>query len=445
MVREGNLGILDRVGRAPYFFNTHKRHLSHNSQPPNFPFNMSRPCQKRRASAAANRKSNLPAKPAGPPPIRHKAKQKAIHNARREERGGRRGRGGRGGRNQNSGGRPSRYQQSRANEGDQDFISFADSGHNFEALYRAGSRRHPIDIDDFAEDGGFSDSDGLDDEEYDPEDMVINLEEEQPMTGTSTSRPPKATVMFTVPAAVTVYKELYRANFALVRMTGRTRYGLYQEDTSADSGASGFISFDQSPASRRPSASSATSVEAIAEPATRETEPEAYNPAHDYVFDWGVKGGMRFSDLHNQNDNYLRMIGGQLWRFTRTHPGLEEAFEYYRPGQARLQQPQKQAQAPTQPAQPAQTRRSQAPPPPPSRTQPQQPAPRGRQSNRPSAPTSSDTYKFPKGAYEGQRFCDVPENYIRTIEGQANILNKWPGFREALQDYNWKTGRRGRV
>jgi hypothetical protein len=402
---------------------------------------MSRPCQKRRASAAANRKSKPPAKPAAPPPIRHKARQKAIHNARREERGGRGGRGGdrggrggRGGRNQYSGGHPSRYQQSRGDEREQDFISFASGGNNFEALHRAGSRRHPIDVDDSPEDGMSSDSGDLDDEEYDPEDMVINLEEDQPITGGSSGRPPRATFMFTVPAAVAVYKQLYRANFALVPMTSRTRYGLYQEDTTADSGASGFISFEPSPASRGASASSATSVEAIAAPQIRKPEREAYNPARDYVFDWGVKQGMRFSDLHDSNDNYLRMIGGQLHRYTKTHLGLEEAFEYWRPGQARLQPP----------GQPAQARPAQAPPPPP-RTQAQQPAPRGgRQSSRSNAPGLSDTYRFHKGAYEGQRLYDVPETYLRTIEGQGNVVNNWPGLRDALQDYNRKTGRRGR-
>jgi hypothetical protein len=415
----------------------HKRHLSHNPHP-NVTIKMSRPCQKRRASAAASRKSKPQAKPAGPPPIRHKARQKAIHNARREERGARGRRGGaRGGRYQTSGGKPPRYQQGRGNESEQDFISFADSGNNFEALHRAGSRRHPIDVDDSLEDREFSDSEDLDDEEYDPENMVINLEEDQPRTGGS--RPPRATVMFTVPAAVMVYKQLYRANFTLLPMTSRTRYGLYQEDTSADSGASGFITFEPSPVSRRASASSATSVEVIAEPEIREPEQQAYNPARDYVFDWGAKQGMRFSDLHNTNDNYLRMIGGQLHRYTKTHLGLEAAFEYYRPGQARLQPPGQPAQA-----RPSQARPSQAPPPPP-RTQVQQPAPRGgRQSSSSNAPALSDTYRFHKGAYEGQRLYDVPETYLRTIEGQGNVVNNWPGLRDALQDYNRKTGRRGR-
>jgi hypothetical protein len=39
----------------------------------------------------------------------------------------------------------------------------------------------------------------------------------------------------------------------------------------------------------------------------------------------------------------------------------------------------------------------------------------------------------------------VPENYLRTIEGMDHVMNKWEGLREALLDFNRKTGRQGRV
>ncbi|KAF1936585.1 hypothetical protein EJ02DRAFT_333639 [Clathrospora elynae] len=383
---------------------------------------MSRPCQKRRATAAANRASKP--KPAGPPPIRHKARQKAIHNARRG--------GGRGGRSQNSGGRPSRNQQS-GDDTQQDFISFASSGNNFHALHR-GSRQDPIeldDTDDAREDGELtasaSDSDDFDDADlHDADDMMINVQMEQPAV--RRARVVRAEVMYTIPEAIAVYRRLLVARFPL--STGsRTRYRLYQVDTSPDSGAS--TSRAPSALSRAFRPSSATSEEPMATreahrpaPAARNPEPEAYNPARDYVFNWGAHSGQRFDAVP---ENYLRTIGGQLYKYMHKRAGLLEAFEYHRPGQARTADPGY----------------SQAPPLPPSAPSQAPLGPRGHM--RSSARSASETYNFHKGQHAGKRLHEVPESYIRTLEGQSSIVNSWPGFKRALQDFNAKMGRQGRA
>jgi hypothetical protein len=39
----------------------------------------------------------------------------------------------------------------------------------------------------------------------------------------------------------------------------------------------------------------------------------------------------------------------------------------------------------------------------------------------------------------------VPENYIRTLEKNPKIRDVWPGFKQALHDFNTKTGRQGRA
>lgn len=110
---------------------------------------------------------------------------------------------------------------------------------------------------------------------------------------------------------------------------------------------------------------------------------EAQNAARDYVFDWGVHSGKRFTEV---SDQYLRTIGGQMYKYAKKHPGLLEAFEYHMPGRARLspkyhkgrpkspsgetkaQKPTPQAQKPTQQAQ----KPTQQAPPQPSSQNPQQ-------------------------------------------------------------------------
>lgn len=364
---------------------------------------MPRPCQKRRASAAAQRKP----KPAGPPPIRHKARQKAIHNARRGR-----------GRGNLSGGQASRNQRSGFDR-EQDFISFASTGNNFQVLHGAGGQYDPISLD-IIEDSGLeegelitdngSDSDDAGDlDEYDADDMMINVQMEQPLTGKEKAR--KAEVMFTVPDAVVIYKALWQAGFPLLP-TGMEKYGLREEDASAESASC--ISLGPSSTSLAPSANSATTI----------ARAQVPNTAGNYVFNWGKYSGSHFLDVP---ENYLRTIGGQLDFYEAKHPGLKEAFAFHRPGQGRTAISH---QPPTQPQQPAQTRK---------------PAPKQRHSTRLNNLPPSETYTFKTGAHKGKKLNEVPENYLRTLEGMKNVVDKWPGLKEALREFNEKTGRRGRV
>ncbi|KAJ4362447.1 hypothetical protein N0V83_010540 [Neocucurbitaria cava] len=378
---------------------------------------MPRPCQKRRASAVANRKP----KPAGPPPIRHKARQKAIHNARRG-----RGRG----RGNLNGGRPSRNRQGE-NDTEQDFISFASSGNNFHVLHRAGSKHNPVALDDMggseleegqlvADDG--SDSDGTDDlDMYDAGDMMINVDIDQSLPCRRKAH--QAEVMFTLPHAISIYREMWASGFPLLT-TRIERYGVQDADTSPESVSD--ISLGQSTTSREPSKSSATSE------ASDDTSV-AHGAARDYVFDFGKYSGLCFTDVP---ENYLRAIGGQLDVYETKHPGLREAFEYYRPGQSRTAPNQSSRRLPqpqTDPKllpQPAQSR--QAPP-------------RKQKAPRPNTQSPSEAYVFAKGSHKGERLHEVPENYLRTLEGMKGVVHKWPGLKAALHDFNEKTGRKGRV
>ncbi|KAL6709168.1 hypothetical protein ACN47E_001984 [Coniothyrium glycines] len=374
---------------------------------------MPRPCQKRRASAAAQRKS----KPAAPPPIRHKARQKAIHNARRGR-----------GRTQNVGGRPSRDQPG-GNETEQDFISFANKGNHFHMLNGTGSRHDPFSLDsnpdmDLEDAERLLESDSEEDDSEDSDmqdagDMMINVAH----TTIARGRGPRAEIMYTIPAAVLIYKDLLRTRFPL-QATSAIRYSIdmaIHTDTEPD------LSLVPSPASEQQGMSSATSVASHASPASNMS-------GRDYVFNWGKYDGQRFSDVP---ENYLRTIGGQLDVYEGRHPGLRAAYEYYRPGQARNAPPA----APTAPKQQTRSQTKQAQPP---KKQQQQPAPR------PSFPRSnmqglSDTYKFTKGPHKGKKLAEVPENYLRTLEGMPKVIEKWPRLIPALQDFNRRTGRTGRV
>ncbi|CAA9959721.1 hypothetical protein PTMSG1_03130 [Pyrenophora teres f. maculata] len=458
---------------------------------------MPRPCQQRRASAAANRKSK-PSKPAGPPPIRHKAKQKAIHNARRG-RGGRGGRGGgRGGNGggrflQNNNGRASQNQQNRDNNMEEDFIPLSSGGNDFNALYRA-SRDDDMDgLPEYRELGSDSetDSDEIDDDDMrDADDIAINVQAGLPST--SFSRPGRAQVMFTVVEAVVMFETMRWSGYPLNLPTTRTRYGLFQEDTTPHSGTN--ISSAPSPASRRLSVSSATSAEAAAAPTARlppptiaasraravpeaptpAAQPDTYNSGRDYVFNWGARSGKRFADiLADPSDPYLRTIGGQLHIFAKKHPGLKEAFDYYMPGQARLAPPrqaqsqasqhQVQRQAPQIQSRPSQAGSSRSQPPPSAPRGPRNPLSNGRSNglssgppqgatsgpssgpprgapNGPSrGPSISDSWRFPRGIYKGKTLHDVPENYIKSMGGNPKIRQSWHGFAEAVQDYREKT------
>lgn len=221
-------------------------------------------------------------------------------------------------------------------QGEQDFIPLV-GGNNFEVLHRS---RRDYDMEDLEEEPGTdgdsdsdsdseTDSDELDDDDMDDtQDISINIEESLP---TNTKRKtPKPTVMFTIPAAVAIYKKMYQSRFLLTTLSLHTRYGLFQEDTSPDSGV--HMSLGSSAVSR-PSSVSATSEEPPVAVEVAVSGLEDHNPARDYVFNWGVNTGKRFIDV---DDKYLRTIGGQLYRYIDKHPGLLEAFEYHRPGQARL-------------------------------------------------------------------------------------------------------------
>ncbi|USP81938.1 hypothetical protein yc1106_09212 [Curvularia clavata] len=361
---------------------------------------MPRPCQRRRASAIANRKSKS-TKPEGPPPIRHKARQKAIHNARRGRGGGRGGRGGRGGgrggQSQNGG---DRFAKGREVREELDFIPLS-GGNNFEALHRArldeytqsseGEISTDSDSDSDSYGGSETDSDELGDEDMeDTEDISINIEESLP---TNTKRkPPRPTVMFTIPAAMAVYKKMYQSRFPLTVLMHRTHYGLFIEDTSPDSGT--YISVASSAVSRRSSVSSAPSEEIVAVEESAVLDLEAQNAARDYVFDWGVHSGKRFTEV---SDQYLRTIGGQMYKYAKKHPGLLEAFEYHMPGCARLERKYHKGRLKSQPGETKAKKPAQQAPP--------QSQPAGTKEKKPTqqAPQPSPQNPSQKGKYRSHK------------------------------------------
>ena len=147
------------------------------------------------------------------------------------------------------------------------------------------------------------------------------------------------------------------------------------------------------------------------------------NPARDYVFDWGKYAGQHFSCVP---EDYLRTIGGQLSRFEPQHPGLREAFDYYRPGPGHVS-------AAKQPS-----------------TQPNQilshrPVPNTNPFHHQNTLSLSDSYTFTHGAHKGKRLVQVDEHYLRTIRNNKHAINTWPGLKAALQDFERKTRNRNRV
>jgi hypothetical protein len=430
------------ISRLISFLNTITHKLRH--------WIMPRPCQRRRESAAAQRKSKPNPKPSGPPPIRHKARQKAIHNARRG-RGGARG-GGRGG---GRGGRPSRSQGSgNGLESNQDFISFANNGNNFNVLYGAGSRKDPIalDGDDSLDDGEISISDSEEDDSDDSEmqdadALTINVEVNQGQRG----RPKRATVMFPMMEALSVYRRLWQASFPLAR-SRTVRFGieapLFVEDLQPSterqmsrypssssisaamvppepvaSSSSFYMPPTSTSASQQPSTSTTTSGASAARQPTADKEK-----ARDYIFDWGAHSGKHFSQVP---ESYLRTIGGNPVLLDK-HPGIKEAFDYHRPSMRRTAPTEKQiARATGAPVQAASQGRVQG----------------SRGNTRPAraAKKAWTTFTFPSGAHANKKLNEVPENYLRTIEGMAHVVNKWVGLKDALLDYNAKTGRQSKI
>lgn len=384
---------------------------------------MPRPCQKRRASAAAQRKP----KPAAPPPIRHKARQKAIHNARRGH-----------GRANNVGGRPSRNESTTA-ETEQDFISLSSKENNFHSLNGTGSRHNPYGLDSNPdmdlEDGELltdDDTESDDSEDLDLReiggDMMINVQVAS--ISTARGRTSKAEVMYTVPAAVLIYEELRRAGFPL-QQSRAVRYGV-EVDTFTNTKPD--LSLVPSVVSQPPVMSSATSL-------VSHVAPDQTAAGRDYTFNWGKYAGQHFLQVP---ENYLRTIGGQLNIYEDKHPGLRAAFEYHRPGQGRNVPQQPRQPQPDLPASRPMTR-SQANRP----TKAQRPQ-HPQNTARPAFPRSnigapSETYRFTKGPHKGRSLSQVPENYLRTLEGMPAVIEKWPRLVPALQDFNRRTGRTGRV
>ncbi|UPX14780.1 uncharacterized protein EKO05_0005252 [Ascochyta rabiei] len=408
---------------------------------------MPRPCQKRRARVAAQRGAN--AKPAPPPPLpKSKAQQK---NNQKPQRGRGRGRG-RGG---NFGGRPTRGQSSY--NGAEEFRSFVDaqrSGNQFGALHnnaRAGgsSSFDAIALDDSddseLEEGELTDDESdMDDSMSDldtdnsADDMMINIGEVRPQKG----RPRRAEVMFTALQAVSIYHTMHQAGFPLAaRKMGRfdasgqvveveveaiytnnhhlTQNSHIKFTDESKAQASSRNAGDRStrsstyvsdfPRGQRPAASKTTNA------APRLPE---HDFVRDYVFDWGRYKNSHISDVP---DSYLRTIGGQSFIFDGRHPGLKEAFDHHRPElRQTATNPQPPAQVPVQ-------------------------APRRTRGGPLNGASSSEKYKFPKGAFKGMRLDQVDENYIRTIEGMSTVVHSWPGLKEALEDFNEKTGRQGKV
>jgi hypothetical protein len=428
---------------------------------------MARPHSRRReAVAAQQRRSNPNPKPAGPPPIRHKARQKAIHNARH-------GRGGKPSRNQRSG-------NGNGNGAEEDYISLSSTGNNFNVLNGRGSRSNPIALDeeDSFEDGELMSDSGSDEEEvddldmYDAEDMMINVQ--VPMPSVYKGKAGRAEVMFPVFEAVRIYTRLYEAGFPLIRRRV-DRYGLYEEDLvpsishtrqpyhhgasqhpraplesnmvvdrrntyhdNPSTQSSSHASHASSAASRQPSASTSTSHASAGAQDSR-------NSARNYTFDWGAHKGAHFTQV---SENYLRTIGGNPDTVDR-HPGLKEAFDYHRPGmrrtvstpqqqqqQQQTRQKQTSVQIPTQqPARENAPESARQPAREPTRP-PLRDVPRGPRRDGQNKPRANwRDFTFPKGAHMGKRLDQVPENYLRTLEGMRHVMRTWTGLEVALQDY----------
>lgn len=410
---------------------------------------MPRPCQKRRARVAAQKGANP--KPAQPPPL---PKSKAPARGK-PQRGRGRGRGGRGGRGGNFGGRPTRGQSS-YDGGAEEFRSFVEaqrSGNQFGALHNnaragGGSSFDPIALDDsdnsnFEEGELTDDGSDMDDSmsEFDTDDssddMMINLGEVRPQKG----RPKRAEVMFTALEATSIYSTMHQAGFPLAaRKMGKFNASGEIVEVEIDAvftngysiAQRSHIDFTEQLQSRihipsRSAGDRSTRSSAYVSDFPRGQPPAASKntkaaprlPNHDfvkdYVFDWGRYKNSHISDVP---ESYLRTIGGQSFVFDGRHPGLKEAFDMHRP---ELRVTPANSQPPPQ-----------APVQAPRRT-------------RGAGATACEKYKFPKGAFKGKRLDEVDDNYLKTLEGMPTVVHSWPGLKEALADFNEKTGRQGKV
>ncbi|KAF2627311.1 hypothetical protein BU25DRAFT_61229 [Macroventuria anomochaeta] len=404
---------------------------------------MPRPCQKRRARVAAQRSANAKSAPRPPPP-KSKGQMRATRSGRGRGRG--RGRGG------NFGGRPARGQSS--NDGAEEFRSFVKaqrSGNQFGTLNNnaragGGSSFDPIALDDSDLEEGELTDDGSDmdysmsdvDTDDSADDMIINLREVRPRK----ARPRRAEVMFTALEAVSIYDTMHQAGFPLAaRKMGRFDASgevveveieaIYTNNHHATQNSHiKFTEETNAQASTRSAGDHSTRSSAYVSDFPRGQRPAVNNltnaaprlPDHDfvqdYVFDWGRYKNSHISDVP---ESYLRTIGGQSFIFDGRHPGLKEAFDHHRPELRKtVTNPQPPTQAPVQ-------------------------APRRTRGGALNGASPSEKYKFPKGAFKGKRLDEVDENYIKTLEGMPTVVHSWPGLKEALADFNGKTGRQGRV
>ncbi|KAH8725799.1 hypothetical protein GQ44DRAFT_706535 [Phaeosphaeriaceae sp. PMI808] len=284
---------------------------------------MPRPCQRRRETVATQRKSKPNSKPAGPPPIRHKARQKAIHNAR----------------------------------------------HGRDHSYRSRHDSRKLDQDDSLEDGEL-----LIDDDSDVQALTINVQVDQVqgLQGLQGEKGTRAEVMFSEREAIAIYRTLEHAGFPLtnsiieryqhdihhhqppleseppnqtanVHLSHYSRLA-FRSDTAMDSmpshantsysSVSSHISPASSAMSRQPSTSTSTSQASA-------TGPNIYDSARHYKFNWGAHNGKHFLDVPV---SYLRTLAGNPSVLDK-HPALKDAFDYHRPGMRRTAPTERQLAA----------------------------------------------------------------------------------------------------
>lgn len=258
-----------------------------------------------------------------------------------------------------------------------------------------------------------------DDSDYD---LMINLGEIR----SQQRRTKRPEVMFTALEAATVYRSMHQAGFPLAaRKTGRFDARGEMLEVEIDAVYASTYGGTQNTHATWSVGDHSTRSSTYVSDFPRGQQPVTNKPANarprlpdhdfvkDYVFDWGRYQGTHISDVP---ESYLRTIAGQRFAYDGSHPGLEEALDYNRSN--RHQKSSNSHPAAQDPVQ----------------------APRRSR----GGPSPYQKYRFLKGAHAGKRLDEVGENYIRTIEGMPTVVNSWPGLREALEDFNEKTGRQGK-
>lgn len=372
----------------------------------------------------------------------------------------------------------------------QDFISFSERGNNFHVLNGRGNanrtarggRFDPITFDDTDDsgDGELEDGELITDngseeetsEDLDMRDMMINVQVDQTHNhngkGSDSARPRRPEVMFPIIEAISIYRTLYDAGFPLSKAR-LDRYGiddgivlgaqtqtLIRNDDNSDT----FAQYE-----------AITLKTGITGDAALGLRFEGENAARDYVFNFGIHKGSGFNAVP---ESYLKTIGGNPFLLDQ-HPGIKEAFDFHRPGMRRTEPTQAQVAAQekakkvmeekaasgpktrskskttffdiTTSGSSSRTTPAPIPPKAPTST----PSVAASAPKVPTGPKSSkkkktwEDFTFPaNSAHAKKRLDQVDENYLKTLEGMAHVMRKWPGLKEALRDYNEKTGRIGR-